>query len=55
MLCGKLEQMIQNRQEKKKDLLHQPHRVDSMFAAGCEKSRTEAGLTLSLVCEWMNL
>lgn len=54
-LCGNLEQMIQKPREKKKELLNKPHELDSIIAAGCEKARTDARLTLSLVKEWMKL
>ncbi len=54
-LCSNIEQMIQKPRELKKELLNKPHELDSIIAAGCEKARTEARLTLSLVKEWMKL
>ncbi len=54
-LCGNLEQLLQKPHKKKKELLNKPHKLNSIIAAGCEKARTKARQTLSLVKEWMKL
>lgn len=54
-LCGNIEQLIKIPREKKKDLLNNTKRLDSIIFEGCEKARKEASKNLKLIKEHMKL
>ena len=54
-LCGNIEQLIKIPREKKKDLLNNTKRLDSIILDGCEKARKEATKNLKLIKEHMKL
>lgn len=52
-LCANIEEKTKIPREKKKELLNNPERLDSIIAAGCEKARTEASKNISAIKAWM--
>jgi tryptophanyl-tRNA synthetase len=54
-LAENINNLLKEPREKKKELLNQGQRLDSMIAAGNEKARKEAQLTLKIVKETMKL
>lgn len=48
-LASRIEALSAGPREKKKELLNNPERLDSIIAAGCDKAREEAQKTLSIV------
>ena len=52
-LCANIEFKTKIPREKKKELLNNPERLDSIIAAGCEKARTEARKNISIIKGWM--
>lgn len=52
-LCANIEEKTKIPREKKKELLNNPERLDSIIAAGCEKARTEARKNISIIKGWM--
>lgn len=48
-LAANIEALTKEPREKKKELLNNPQQLDSIIASGCEKARTEAQKTLSIV------
>ncbi len=54
-LAENINNLMKEPREKKKELLKQPERLDSMIRAGNEKARKEAQLTLKIVRDAMKL
>lgn len=52
-LCANIEEKTKIPREKKKELLNNPERLDSIISAGCEKARTEARKNISTIKSWM--
>ncbi len=52
-LCANIEAKTKIPREKKKELLNNPERLDSIIAAGCEKARTEARKNISIIKDWL--
>ncbi len=54
-LVENINKLVAEPREKKKELLKQPERLDSMIREGCERARKEAQLTLKIIKSAMKL